>query len=104
MDIPRRISPQPDPILARVERIFFPNGLTLEDRVRMAVRAAKLEMEPKWIEILRQLPPGIKIYQAFCLWNMARDALYMQGIRRGLSPEEAMQEAARRLIATKNVV
>ena len=100
----RRITRQPDPILARMERIFFPEGLTLEDRVRLAVRAAKMEMEPKYVEILRQIPPGVKVRQAFALWRTARDALYGQGIRRGLSPEDAMREAARRLLATKNLV
>jgi len=100
----RRLTHQPDPILARMESIFFPNGLTLEDRVRMGVRAAKLEMEPQWVEILRQLPPGVKLYQAFALWRMARDMLYSQGIRRGLSPEEAMRDAARRLLETKNEI
>lgn len=103
-DAPRRVTPQPDPILARMERIFFPQGLTLEDRVRLAVRAAKMEMEPKYVEILRQIPPGVKVRQAFALWRTARDALYMQGIRRSLSPEEAMREAARRLLETKNEV
>ncbi len=102
-DAPRRVTPQPDPILARMERIFFPQGLTLEDRVRLAVRAAKMEMEPKYVEILRQIPPGVKVRQAFEMWDMARDALYQQGLRRGLSPEEAMQDAARRLLETRNL-
>ena len=102
-DAPRRVTPQPDPILARMERMFFPQGLTLEDRVRMAVRAVKMEMEPKYIEILRQISPAVKVRQAFELWRRARNALYSQGIRRGLSPEEAMREAAQRLLATKNL-
>jgi hypothetical protein len=87
-----------------MERMFFPEGLTLEDRARMAVRAAKLEMEPKYVEILRKIPPGVKVREAFKMWRMARNALYSQGIRRGLSPEEAMREAAQRLLATKNLV
>ena len=74
----RRITHQPDPILARMERMFFPEGLTLEDRARMAVRAAKLEMEPKYVEILRKIPPGVKVREAFKMWRMARNALYSQ--------------------------
>ena len=100
----RRLTHQPDPILARMESIFFPNGLTLEDRVRMGVRAAKLEMVPAHTEILRKIPPGVKVTQAFAMWNWARDMLCAQGIRRGLSPEEAMRDAARRLLETKNDV
>jgi hypothetical protein len=88
--------------LARLEKLFFPGGLTLEDRIRLAVRAAKLEIEPRYVEILRQLPPGLKVSQAFELWDWARDTLYGQGLQRGLSPEEAMRDAARRLLATKN--
>ena len=104
MGTPRILTVQPDPALARIERIFFPNGLTLEDRVRMGVRAANMEVEPKYIEILRAIPPGVKISQAFAMWDIARQALCAQGIRRGLSPEEAMPDAARRLLETKNLV
>jgi hypothetical protein len=100
----RRLTFQPDPSLARLEKLFFPDGLTLEDRVRMGVRAAKLEIEPKYVEILRQMPPGLKVSQAFELWDWAREALYGQGLQHGLSPEEAMRDAARRLLATKNDV
>lgn len=87
-----------------MERMFFPQGLTLEERARMAVRAAKMEMEPEYVEILRKVPPAVKVRQAFEMWRMARNALYGQGIRRGLSPDEAMCEAARRLLATQNLV
>jgi len=102
METLQRITHHPDRVQARMEKIFFPNGLTLEDRVRMGVKVAKLEMEPRWIEILRQLPRGKKLYQAFALWRTARGMLYSQGIRRGLTPEAAMREAARRLLETKN--
>ncbi len=95
---------QPDPVLARLERMFFPQGLTLEGRARMAVRAARFERDPKYVEILRKLRPGVRVDQAFELWRMAREALYMQGIRKGLSPEEAMRQAARRLLEAKNDV
>jgi hypothetical protein len=98
------ITENPDPILARLERMFFPEGLTLEDRVRMGVRAAKMEMTPSYIAMLRQLRPGVKLQRAFELWRMARGALYSQGLRRGLSAEAAMREAAQRLLATRNDV
>jgi hypothetical protein len=103
-DAPRRLTVHPDPLLARLERLYFPNGLTLEDRIRLGVRAAKLEMDPRHLEILRRLSPGTRLRQAFALWRMARGALYSQGVRRGLTPEAAMREAARRLLADHNDV
>jgi len=74
---------------------MFPQGLTLADRIRMGVRAAKLELDSKYVEILRNLAPGVRVRQAFALWDMAWAALYRQGIEKGLSPEEARREAAR---------
>ena len=74
------------------------SGLSSEERIRRAVRAAKLEMVPAHIEFLKRVPPEIKLASAFSLFTMARDALYYQEIRRGLSHEEAMRVAARRLL------
>lgn len=89
---------------ARLERMFFPNGLSLEDRVRMAVRAAKAELEPHYVETLRHLAPGAKIAGAFELWRFARGMLYSQALERGLSPEQAAQFTAQQLLATQNQV
>ncbi len=79
-------------------------GLSSEERIRRAVRAAKMEMEPAYVEILRNSRPGVRIQQSFSLWRMARDALYRQGIERGMSPEDAMRSAAQRLLETRNLV
>lgn len=87
---------------ARLERMFFPNGLSLEDRVRMAVRAAKAELEPHYVEALRHIDPGVKIAGAFELWRFAWGMLYSQALQRGLSPEEAVHFAAQQLLATHN--
>jgi hypothetical protein len=91
-------------VVARLEREFFPQGLTLEDRVRLAVRAEKLEAAPGYVDVLRRLDPEIKLYQAFALWDMARAALYGQALKSGLTPEAAMREAAKRLLATRSNV
>ncbi len=98
MDSPRRLTSQPDPILARLEGTFFPDGLTLEDRVRLAVREAKAELDPRYVKILRKLPPGRRLSLAFELWDLARETFYKLGLRLGLSPKEAMRYAARRLL------
>ena len=54
---------------------------------------------PVYTEILRQIPPAVKLANANSLFIMARDALYFQEIRRGHSPKEAMKIAAQRLLS-----
>ena len=78
--------------------MFDQSTLSSEEKIRRAVRAAKLEMAPAHIEFLKKVPPEIKLANAFSLFRMARDALYYQEIRRGTSPEEAMRVAARRML------
>jgi hypothetical protein len=79
--------------------VFDQSNLSSEERIRRAVRAAKLEHSPAYTEILRKVPPAVKLAMAYSLWRMARDALYFQEIRRGHSPEEAMKIAAQRLLS-----
>ena len=74
-------------------------SLSSEERIRRAVRAAKLERSAAYTEILRQIPPATKLVNANSLFVMARDALYFQEIRRGHSPEEALRIAAQRLLS-----
>ena len=74
------------------------SGLSSEEKIRRAVRAAKLEMAPAHIEFLKKVPPEVKLANAYTLWVMARDALYHQELRRGRSPMEAMRVAARRML------
>ena len=73
-------------------------SLTSEERIRRAVRAAKQEMTPAYLEVLRNLAPAVKLANANSLFIMAHDALYQQEIRRGCSPEEALRIAAQRML------
>jgi len=73
-------------------------NLTSEERIRRAVRAAKQEMSPAYLEVLRNMSPALKLANANSLFVMARDALYQQAIRRGCSPKEAMRIAAQRML------
>jgi hypothetical protein len=73
-------------------------GLSSEDKLRMAYRAATEDMSPAYVAVLRQLPPGVRLQQAFGLWRMARDALVRQELNRGKSQDEAMIAAAQRLL------
>ena len=80
--------------------MFNQANLTSEERIRRAVRAVKLEMSPAYTDILRKIPPEVKLANANSLFIMARDALYHQEIRRGHSPAEAMRIAAQRLLSS----
>ena len=73
------------------------SNLSSEERIRRAVRAAKQEMSPAYLVVLRNISPAAKLASAYSLFVMARDALYQQEIRRGCSPEEAMRVAAKRM-------
>ncbi|HET7087118.1 MAG TPA: hypothetical protein VFL17_00560 [Anaerolineae bacterium] len=74
------------------------SGLSSEEKIRRAVRAAKLEMTPVYVDFLKKVPPEVNLANAYSLWVMARDALYHQELRRGRSPEEAIRVAARRML------
>jgi hypothetical protein len=74
-------------------------NLSSEERIRRAVRAAKLERSPAYTAILRKISPAVKLANANSLFVMARDALYHQEIRRGHPPEEAMHIAAQRMLS-----
>ena len=73
-------------------------NLSSEEKLDAAYRAATEDMSPAYIGVLRQLQPGVRVHQAFCLWRMARDALYRQELHKGLAPDEAMRTAARRML------
>ena len=46
--------------LEKLNRIIGYDKLTLDEKIRRAVRAAKLEMNPVWIETMRKLPGAKK--------------------------------------------
>ncbi len=75
------------------------SNLSSEERIRRAVRAFKMGRSPAYTEILRKIPPAVKLEMANSLFIMARDALYFQEIRRAHSPEEAMKIAVQRLLS-----
>lgn len=72
--------------------------LTSREKIDAASKAVRQELTPEYISVLRQLREGVRAHQAFELWRMARAALYRQGLERGLSPEDAMRDAARRML------
>ncbi len=72
--------------------------LSSEEKLDAAYSAATEDMSPAYLAVLRQLRPGVGVQQAFCLWRMARDALYRQELGKGLAPDDAMRRAAQRLL------
>ncbi len=64
--------------LARLNHILGYDKLLMEEKIRRAVRAAKLEMTPVWTKTMRSLPSYYKAEGANELFLMARDALYFQ--------------------------
>lgn len=73
-------------------------NLSSEERIRRTVRAAKAEMIPAYVEMLKKISPAVKLANANDLFILARDALYYQELRRGRSPEQARRIAAQRLL------
>jgi hypothetical protein len=84
--------------LSPLNRVLGYDQLSLEEKIRRAVRAAKLEMTPAWTEAMRALPPYYKAEGANELFLMARDALYFQERRKGLSERDAKLVVAQRLL------
>jgi len=84
--------------LTRLNHILGYDTLSLEEKIRRAVRAAKLEMTPVWTKTMRSLPPYYKTEGANELFLMARDALYFQERRKGLSERDTKLSTAQRLL------
>jgi hypothetical protein len=74
-------------------------ALTSEEKIDAAVRVARQELTPEHVAVLRGLGEGVRLHQAFALWRMARDAMCRQAMERGLGFEEAMREAAQRMLS-----
>ncbi len=88
--------------LEKLNRIIGYDKLTLEEKIRRAVRAAKLEMNPVWIDAMRKLPGVKKTGAANDMWIFARDMLYMQEREHGKSELEARQAVAKRLLTSND--
>ena len=84
--------------LKRLNHIIGYDTLSLEEKIRRAVRAAKLEMTPTWTEAMRKLSSVQKAEGANELFLIARDALYFQERRKGLSEQDARHATAQRLL------
>jgi len=84
--------------LKRLNRVLGYDKLSLEDRVRMAVRVAKSEMTPQWIAAMKALPGSRKLTNANSLFVMARQTYYNQARAQGLNEIEAWRAAAARML------
>ena len=86
----------------KLNRAIGYDTLSLEEKLRRAVRAAKLEMTPKWTEICRTLSPAEKMARSNDLFLMARTALYFQERNKGLGEREAQLAAAQRMLVSND--
>ncbi len=82
----------------KLNRAIGYDKLSLEEKLRRAVRAAKLEMTPKWTEICRSLTVAQKMTAANEMFVFARQQLYFQEIKKGFSEPEARSRAAQRIL------
>jgi hypothetical protein len=88
--------------LARLNKAIGYDKLSLEGKIRRAVRAAKMEMHPVWIASMRTISSARKLDGANELFLMARDALYFQERRKGLSDVDARRVTAQRLLKSND--
>ncbi len=73
-------------------------SLSSEAKLDAAYLAATQDMSAAYVAVLRQLAPGVRVHQGFCLWRMARDALIRQELRRGRALDDARCVAAERML------
>jgi hypothetical protein len=88
--------------LARLNKVIGYDKLSLEEKIRRAVRAAKMEMHPVWIASMQKLSSAKKLEGANDLFLMARDALLFQERRKGLSEIHARHATAQRLLKSND--
>ena len=84
--------------LKRLNVIIGYDKLTLEEKVRRAVRAAKLEMTSQSINAMRELPPSVKLARSSDLFTFAIDQLCAQEQRTGFDVAIAQVRAAQRML------
>jgi hypothetical protein len=74
------------------------NEMSSEQRIHAAMQAASEDLTPEYVAVLRDLPPGVRLRQAFALWRMAKEALVRQELANGRSRDDALKFAARRML------
>jgi hypothetical protein len=84
--------------LERLNKVLGYDKLSMEEKIRRAVRAAKMEMHPVWIEAMRKQPIHAKMKSANEMFVFARRMLYFQEIEAGHSEKEARRIAAQRML------
>jgi hypothetical protein len=84
--------------LARLNAVIGYDKLSLEEKIRRAVRAAKLEMHPVWIKACQNLPITKKMQGANELFLFARQTAVIQELNSGHTRAEAQRIAAQRML------
>ena len=74
------------------------DNLSSEERIRRVVRAARLEMPPAYLEMLRNLSPAVKLAVANSLSVVTCVALYHGELRRGHSATASIRIAKQLMV------
>jgi hypothetical protein len=89
--------------LARLNAVIGYDKLSLEEKIRRAVRAAKFDEQREgkaWLRLLPMIPEGVSTMRANEMFCLARGMLLDQELARGLSAIEAQRITAQRLLAS----
>jgi hypothetical protein len=89
---------------ARLNHILGYDQLSLEEKVRRAVRAAKFEERESrlWLRIVPTIPEGVSTTRASELFMLARNMILTQERATAASEEEAQRITGQRLLASND--
>lgn len=90
--------------LKRLNRVIGYDTLSMEEKIRRAVRAAKFEEResPLWLRVLPTIREGVSTTRANEMFLTARNIILAQERVKATSEEEAQRITARRLLASND--
>ena len=88
--------------LNRLSAIAGHDSVSLEEKIRRAIRAAKFEETPKavWLKVLPTIAEGVSTTRANEMFCWARSMILDQERGNGLSEPEAHRSMVQRLLAS----
>jgi hypothetical protein len=87
--------------LRKLDRALGNDKLSLEEKARRTIRAAKFGETPKavWFKIFPTIPEGVSTTRANEMFCWARSTILEQELRKGLPEEQAIQNTVRCLLS-----
>ncbi len=98
--IPAQIDEDAHVRITRVNLLMANAHLSLEDKIRRAIRAARFEETPKavWLKLLPTIPEGVSTTRANEMFCWARSLILDSELSSGLSVTEAHRNTVQRLL------